>query len=160
MPIVVVLAMSNVSALTEEFQALDRAISRFIPTLIPAHQLDATLLHDKHALIVIHSLANAAMIHLCYRFSQEDPVLYEKSLRAAHACVNIIKHIADADFNFLDPIIGVSALGVPVVKVGLIPDTFTFHSLAGTVLRRSLCGSCATGRPRGPFPTQRTLETN
>lgn len=112
MPIVVVLAMSNVSALTEEFQALDRAISRFIPTLIPAHQLDATLLHDKHALIVIHSLANAAMIHLCYRFSQEEPVLYEKSLRAAHACVNIIKHISDADFNFLDPIIGVSCLGV------------------------------------------------
>ena len=92
----------------DEFQKLERAISSFIPTLIPLHQLNATMTESKHAFIVIHSLANAAMIHLFYRFSQNDHVSHDKSLQAAHACVNIIKHIADNDFEFLDPIIGVS----------------------------------------------------
>jgi hypothetical protein len=103
----VAIGMPSVNAYMDSVQALERTISRFIPALIPAHQLDATMLHDKHALIVIHSLANAAMIHLCYRFSQEDSVSYEKSLRAARACVVIIKHINDTDFGFLDPMIGV-----------------------------------------------------
>lgn len=81
---------------------------RFISTLVPAHQLEAALPEDKHTLIVCHSLAQAALIHLYFRFGQDDPVSYDKSLRAARSCVNIIKHITDADFDFLEPIIGVS----------------------------------------------------
>jgi hypothetical protein len=94
------------SAAREEFQTLERAISRFITTLVPAAQLDALLPANRHALVAVHSLAHAALIHLCYRFSHEDSVLYDKALRAAHACVKVIGHIADADFGFLDPIVG------------------------------------------------------
>jgi hypothetical protein len=65
------------------------------------------MLEDKHTLLIVHSLAQAAMIHLYYRFGNDDPASYEKALRAARACVGIIKHIADADFDLLDPIIGV-----------------------------------------------------
>jgi hypothetical protein len=98
--------MSASNAFREEIQSLERTITRFIPTLIPVHQLEATMLEDKHALLIIHSLANAAMIHLYYRFGNDDQMSYEKALRAARSCVGIIKLIGDADFDFLDPIIG------------------------------------------------------
>jgi hypothetical protein len=62
---------------------------------------------DKHMLIVTHTLAHAAMIHLHRLFAEEDPISYSKRLRAAKACVTIIKHTTDRDFGFLDPIIGV-----------------------------------------------------
>lgn len=83
-------------------------IARFIPTLIPVHQLDATVPEQKHAYIATHTLAHAAMINLYYPFGAEDPVSHGKCLRAARFCVSIIKHIADSDYEFLDPIIGVS----------------------------------------------------
>ncbi|KAG1889873.1 hypothetical protein F4604DRAFT_1876620 [Suillus subluteus] len=84
------LAMSN--AFTDDFQTLEHTIARFIPTLIPVHQLDATL--------------TPAMINLYYPFGADDPISYDKCLRAARCLVSIIKHIADADYEFLDPIIG------------------------------------------------------
>jgi hypothetical protein len=98
------LAMS--SAFTDDFQTLEHTIAHFIPTLIPVHQLDATVPDEKHAYIVTHTLAHAAMINLYYPFGAEDPVSYDKCLRAARCLVSIIKHIADADYEFLDPIIG------------------------------------------------------
>jgi hypothetical protein len=94
------------NAFREEILTLEHTISRFMTTLIPLHQLDATLPETKHASVVIHSLANAAMIHLYFRFSQDDSIAYDKALRAARACVNVINYIADNDFDFLDPIIG------------------------------------------------------
>ncbi|KAG1806069.1 uncharacterized protein BJ212DRAFT_1485989 [Suillus subaureus] len=98
------LAMS--SAFTDDFQTLEHTIAHFIPTLIPVHQLDATVPDEKHAYIVTHTLAHAAMINLYYPFGAEDPISYDKCLRAARCLVSIIKHIADADYEFLDPIIG------------------------------------------------------
>ncbi|KAG1725281.1 uncharacterized protein EDB91DRAFT_96957 [Suillus paluster] len=98
------LAMS--SAFTDDFQTLEHTIARFIPTLIPVHQLDATVPDEKHAYVATHTLAHAAMIHLYYPFGAEDPVSYEKCLRAARCVVSIVKHIADSDYEFLDPIIG------------------------------------------------------
>jgi len=94
------------NALREEIQALDDAITRFQSTLIPPHQLDVTVSCDKHTLIVVHTLAHAAMIHLYSRFAREDPISYDKCLRSARACVAIIKHVTDADFGLLDPIVG------------------------------------------------------
>jgi hypothetical protein len=132
----------------DDFQKLDRLISRFIATLLPVHQLDATMPRDKHSLIVIHSLANAAMIHLCYRFSREDTVSYEKSLRAARTCVSIIKQISSTDFDFLDPIIGVLHLFMCSLRMMLTIDAS--FSRAGLAPRRSSYASCATGKPRGP----------
>lgn len=96
------------SAFTDDFQTLEHTIARFIQTLIPVHQLDATVPDEKHAYIATHTLAHAAMINLYYPFGAEDPVSYEKCLRAARCLVSIIKHIADTDYEYLDPIIGVS----------------------------------------------------
>ncbi|EIW83525.1 hypothetical protein CONPUDRAFT_52497 [Coniophora puteana RWD-64-598 SS2] len=90
----------------DAIQALDHTITQFVSTLIPVHQLDATMPDDKHAYIAIHTLAAAAMIHLYFPLANDDPNSYDKCLRAARACVNIVKHIADTDFEYLDPIIG------------------------------------------------------
>jgi len=98
--------MATSAGFREEIQVLEQTLSRFIPALIPVHQLDATMPEDKHILIVTHTLAHAAMIHLYHRFAEEDPISYNKRLRAARGCVTIIKHITDGDFDFLDPIIG------------------------------------------------------
>ena len=86
---------------------MDDTITRYISTLIPPHQLDVTLPCDKHTFFVVHTLAHTAMIHLYSRFSRDDPISYGKCLRSARSCVVIIKHVADSDFGFLDPIIGV-----------------------------------------------------
>ncbi|EGO00414.1 hypothetical protein SERLA73DRAFT_73137 [Serpula lacrymans var. lacrymans S7.3] len=98
--------LSLSSAFTDDFQTLEHTITRFIPNLIPVHQLDATMPDDKHAFLVIHTLAHAAMIHLYYSFGHDDPVSYGKCLQAARSCVSVIKHIAEPDYEFLDPIMG------------------------------------------------------
>jgi hypothetical protein len=94
------------STFREEILTLERTITRFASTLVQPHQL-ITMIEDRHTLLVIHSLIHAAMIHLYYRLGNDDPASYDKALRAARSCIGIIKHIADTDFDFLDPIIGV-----------------------------------------------------
>lgn len=93
--------------LQAEVRALELTILRFISTLLPLGQLDGAALEDKHVLIVTHSLAHAAIIHLHQRFAQDDSIAYDKCSQAASACVSVIKHTGDMDFDFLDPIIGV-----------------------------------------------------
>jgi hypothetical protein len=95
------------NTLGEEIQTLDDAITRFSSSLIPPHQFDVTLSSDTQTLIVVHTLLHTATIHLYSRFARDDPISYDKCLRAARSCVAIIKHIPDTDYNFLDPIIGV-----------------------------------------------------
>jgi hypothetical protein len=96
------------TAFTDDFQNLEHTITRFVPTLIPVQQLDATTPQNKHAFLTNHTLAHAAIIHLYYPFGTEDPTSYEKCLRAARSIVTVIKHISEVDFDFLDPVIGVS----------------------------------------------------
>jgi hypothetical protein len=95
------------TAFTDDFQNLEHTITRFVPTLIPVQQLDATTPQVKHAFLTNHTLAHAAIIHLYYTFGTEDPASYEKCLRAARSIVTTIKHLSEVDFDFLDPIIGV-----------------------------------------------------
>ncbi|KAJ8518305.1 hypothetical protein ONZ45_g4594 [Pleurotus djamor] len=92
----------------EDIQSLERAITQFLPTLLPIHQLDAAIPEDKPVYIAAHSLAHAAMIRLYRRFAQGDGagVAYANCLRSARSCVALIKHLSDADFNFVEPIIG------------------------------------------------------
>lgn len=99
----------------DDFQTLEHTVACFISTLVPVHQLGATVPDDKQAYITIHTLAHVAIIHLYSPFGHEDPVAYEKCLQAARCCVSITKHVAEADYEFLDPILGVR---VPV----LCPD--------------------------------------
>ncbi|TFY71620.1 hypothetical protein EVG20_g1379 [Dentipellis fragilis] len=93
-------------SLDDETQALENTIMRFSSSLLPVHQLNATLAVDRHALLVIHTLAQTALIRLHYRFAESDPMRHERCLQAARACVFIIRHIGDADYDYLDPIIG------------------------------------------------------
>jgi hypothetical protein len=98
--------MASPSAFVEEVAALELAIERFIPTLIPVHQLDTTLPGDKYILIAAHTLAHTALVHLYRRFARDDPICYEKSLRSARAVVGIIEQLVESDYGFLDPILG------------------------------------------------------
>ncbi|KAL0575798.1 hypothetical protein V5O48_006176 [Marasmius crinis-equi] len=90
----------------EEVQALELAITRFLGTLVPVHQLTATMGDEKQTLIVVHTLAQAALIHLYQRFAQDDAVAYEKCSQASKTCVEIISYIAEQDYEYLDPIVG------------------------------------------------------
>lgn len=91
----------------DHFRALEHTISRFASTLLPLHQLGAALPEDKYKLIMIHSLTHAAMIRLHFPFMESDSISREKCLRSARGMILVSKHIADMDFEFLDPLIGV-----------------------------------------------------
>ena len=58
-------------------------------------------------MILIHSLAHASMIRLHAPFMHDDAVSREKCLRSARSLIHVTKLIADPDFDFLDPLIGV-----------------------------------------------------
>ncbi|KAF8828527.1 hypothetical protein HHX47_DHR3000157 [Lentinula edodes] len=90
----------------EEFQVLELTINRFLPTILPIHQLNATILEEKHTLIVVHTLIQVSVLMLYQRFAQDDPVTYDKCSAAAKACVAITKFISEQDYDYLDPIIG------------------------------------------------------
>lgn len=88
---------------------------------------------DKYSLILIHSLAHSSMIRLHEPFL-DDQVSREVALRAARSVTVVAKHIADGDFDYLDPLIGVS----------------TFVSVVGGLsltsgLRAALLGMCRPG---------------
>lgn len=131
-------------ALTEsvddESQALENTIQRFTASLLPLHQLNGTLAESKHSLIVVHTLAQAALVRLHYRFSENNHLRHEKCLQAARACLLIIRHIGDADYDYLDPIIGScwgSAASVLVREIARIEawsavSTAELHAHVGT----------------------------
>ncbi|TFK44660.1 hypothetical protein BDQ12DRAFT_29250 [Crucibulum laeve] len=92
--------------LEEELRVVEHSINMLLSILIPINQLDAVLPEDKHTLVLAHTLTHCAMIHLHRSFAQDDSLSFEKCSRAARSCVDIIKHISDRDFAFLDPIVG------------------------------------------------------
>ncbi|KAI8992943.1 hypothetical protein BD414DRAFT_290709 [Trametes punicea] len=94
------------SSFSDNFQAFEHSIIRFTTTLLPLHQVGGAIPEDKYALIVIHSLAHAAMIRLHAPFMRDDAVSRDKALHAARALIHVTKLIADGDFEFLDPVIG------------------------------------------------------
>ncbi|GLB37692.1 putative fungal specific transcription factor [Lyophyllum shimeji] len=98
--------MKQPSTCMQEVRALETTIAQFITTLMPLDQLDTASHEDKHTLLAAHTLAHTASIQLYRPFMQDDPVMFDKCARAARACVSVIKHISERDFNFLDPIIG------------------------------------------------------
>ncbi|TCD61377.1 hypothetical protein EIP91_008531 [Steccherinum ochraceum] len=97
--------LSTSPSLTDNFRAFEHTITRFTTTLLPLHQLGATLPDDKYTLILIHSLAHASMIRLHEPFL-DDGVSREVALRAARAVTVVAKHVGEADFGYLDPLIG------------------------------------------------------
>ncbi|TFK90658.1 hypothetical protein K466DRAFT_596789 [Polyporus arcularius HHB13444] len=93
-------------AFSENFSAFEHSIMRFTTTLVPLHQVGGAMPDDKYALIVIHSLAHASMIRLHAPFMLDDTGSRDKCLRAARSLIHVTKLITDADFEFLDPVVG------------------------------------------------------
>ncbi|TDL21708.1 hypothetical protein BD410DRAFT_287744 [Rickenella mellea] len=89
-----------------EFHAFDLTLSRFLSNLLPVQQLDATLPEDRRDFVSLHMTAHASTIQLHQSFAREDTTSFEKCLRAARHIVALVKHIADPDYEYLDPIIG------------------------------------------------------
>ncbi|GBE80506.1 hypothetical protein SCP_0302210 [Sparassis crispa] len=109
------------NTMMDEFRVLEHTITRFTATLLPLHQLSAAVPEEKFTLIVVHSLAHAAMIHLHAPFVERDPISREKCARAARAMMLVTKHIAELDFDFLEPIVGPCWLsGAKVLESELI----------------------------------------
>ena len=101
--------LAGLSDFSENFSIFEHTITRFTTTLLPLHQLQATMLDDKYSWYTIHSLAHTAMIRLHQPFIQDDQHSRDMSIRAARAVTVVTKHIADADYDYLDPVIGVRA---------------------------------------------------
>lgn len=91
----------------DEMQALELSITRFIPTLVPIHQLDGAMPEDRYIYLAAHTLAHSAIMHLYRPFSRDDPGAYQKCLRGARAVVAIINNLGDRDYDLLDPMVGV-----------------------------------------------------
>src|SRR6266702_490454 len=88
--------------------AVEDSINRFLVSLIPVHQIGALHASDKHNMIVVHTIAQAALIRLFYLRSAVDKLWSEKCMHAARGMLLIIGQVSDMDIEFLDPIVGVS----------------------------------------------------
>ncbi|KAK6996989.1 fungal-trans domain-containing protein [Favolaschia claudopus] len=93
-------------SLPQEIHAFELTINSFASTLPPLHQLTSMGPENRAVFIAIHTITQAAILHLYQRFAPDDPVSYDKCSRAARACGAVITQITDPDFVFLDPILG------------------------------------------------------
>jgi hypothetical protein len=88
--------------------AVEDSINRFIASVMPVHQMGAVHTSDRHNLIVVHTLAQAALIRLYYLRGEVDQLWNEKCLLAARGMLLVIGQVTDMDIEFLDPTVGVS----------------------------------------------------
>lgn len=94
----------------QDFQNVETTIARFVSTLLPIHQLGAGLPdEDRRSYVVTHTLAHAAYIQLHLRFAREGDVpSIEKCVRSARGAAQLVRHLVDSDYDYLDPTFGVS----------------------------------------------------
>ncbi|KAI5118172.1 hypothetical protein M0805_008413 [Coniferiporia weirii] len=90
------------------FGALEYALVRFAGALLPAHQLGAALPdEDRRTHVCVHTLMHAAVVLLNVRFARAgEQASLEKCVRSARAAAMLIRHLTDADYEFLDPTFG------------------------------------------------------
>jgi hypothetical protein len=102
-------------AMQQQFFGFEGLTARFIATLLPLNQLDAAVPEMKLSLVASHTLAHASLIRLNFRFDESSsPVAHEKCVRAARACVNVIRHLSEPEYAFLDPILAVSHVSLSI----------------------------------------------
>jgi hypothetical protein len=94
----------------DEVANLDQTIGLFLSMLVPINQLNQVIPEEKQSLIMAHTLANCAMIHLHRASAHDNTVSFEKCSHAARACVTVMKQINDQDYPFLDPVLAVSII--------------------------------------------------
>jgi hypothetical protein len=97
--------------------AVEDSINRFIASIVPVHQMGAVHTTDRHNLIVVHTLAQAALIRLYYLRAQVDQLWNEKCLLAARGMLLVIGQVSDMDIEFLDPIVGVGVLVPEILSI-------------------------------------------
>lgn len=93
---------------SDEVANLDQTICLFLSVLVPVNQLNQVIPEERQSLILAHTLANCAMIHLHRASAHDHSVSFEKCSQAARTCVTVMKHISDQDYPFLDPVLAVS----------------------------------------------------
>lgn len=86
---------------------MEHTITLFLSRLVPVNQLDSVSPEERHSIIMAHTLAHSATIHLHRSFALDDAMSFEKSSQAAQACITLIKQLSERDFAFLEPMIGV-----------------------------------------------------
>lgn len=59
-------------------------------------------------LVVVHTLAHVAAVQLHHPFAQKEAASHDKCVDAARAVTGVIRQLAEPDYAFLDPIVGVS----------------------------------------------------
>lgn len=101
----------------QETLAVEDSINRFTTSVIPVHQMGAVHASDRHNLIVVHSLVQAALIRLYYLRGEVDQLWNEKCLLAARGMLLVIGQVSDIDIEFLDPIVGVSPPEAPLGRL-------------------------------------------
>jgi len=100
--------------------AVEDSINRFITSVVPVHQMGAVHANDRHNLIVVHTLTQAALIRLYYLHGEVDQLWNEKCLLAARGMLLVIGQVTEMDIEFLDPIVGVRVSCGPRVGFGLL----------------------------------------
>jgi len=96
--------------------SVEDSINHFIGSIIPVHQMGAIHANDRHNLVVVHTLVQAALIRLYYLRGEVDRLWNEKCLHAARGMLLVIGQVTEMDIEFLDPIVGVSPPGFPQVS--------------------------------------------
>ncbi|KXN90636.1 hypothetical protein AN958_03876 [Leucoagaricus sp. SymC.cos] len=90
---------------SDEQTNLDHTIGLFLSMLVPINQLNQVIPEEKQSLILAHTLANCATIHLHRAAAHDSSLSFEKCSHAARACVTVMKQINDQDYPFLDPVL-------------------------------------------------------
>jgi hypothetical protein len=84
----------------------DILISQYISSLPSMASLSMAVPDDKYILITCHIIAQCSIIYLHHLFAAEDAMCYQRCLSAARECVRIVTSLCEADFMYIDPVIG------------------------------------------------------
>lgn len=101
----------------KEFRTLEGAIVQFQSSLPKIRSTPRSSMHPSasslstsHALIAVHTLTLVATIQLHHSFAASDPPAQQRCFDSAMSCVSIITDMADEDYEYMDPIMGVCLL--------------------------------------------------
>jgi hypothetical protein len=108
------ISLSDLASLSPEMvpelASLEGVVQQFL-SLLPIAQLDCAVPEVKQMLIVTRSLGLAALLKLAEPFAiAGSPLAHQAALDAAREMVAIVRQIGDADFEFLDPVLGATWL--------------------------------------------------
>jgi len=114
--------------------SVEDSINHFIGSIIPVHQMGAIHANDRHNLVVVHTLVQAALIRLYYPRGEVDRLWNEKCLHAARGMLLVIGQVTEMDIEFLDPIVGCCWASAAQVFIREIAQVEPWSSIASNEL--------------------------